>query len=640
MEPVNIRILGSARGSFPHVPAAPTNLPPLDAKFIGRVTDLAAIADALHRVPVTVVSGLAGVGKTTLALKAAGKFDGTRLFVDLEVAAPLPLLLTGLGMAQGDIPTDQAAAEVLYRSLLAAQHEPVLLLLDNVSSTAQVRPLLPGSGKHRVLITSRHTLADMNARLIELAVLSTDDSTALIKTAVRVRRPDDSREPTTELVELAGRLPLALSIVAAVLADDTTLSIDELTALLRPPTDRLDELDGVRRAFALSYARLTTAEQRLFRLFSVAPVAEVPIEHVCALLNVKPRSAQKLLTSLRRAHLLEHGRVRGRFRMHDLLRLYSTEQADLERGDAWDRLVEHLVERSDEASDQLDRKALEWLNFEWPLLVNVVELSSELGRHDQVAPLVRCISQFTRFLDSRREWLRLLEFGLASARELGDRWLEGMLQGQIGTVHLMRQNVVAAELRYTAAMEIFRELGDEQAQLTTTYNLATLTWQAGNPTAAKKAFNRLLKARTATDAEDSAAQALFSLGCIAHEQGDLDEAYEHMTTAWPMFDASGDQHSVAMVLNQMGLVLKDSGRYEVALSVLQKAKKYSQESGDVGLEARTTANAALVHGLSEDLDNAVATFRQAGELFAQAEDEDEVGNVARIVADLEQIQVR
>lgn len=640
MEPVNIRIAGSVQGSLPQVPAVVTNLPSLDAEFTGRATDLAALSDSLRDAPITVVSGLAGVGKTTLALKAATKFHGRTLFVDLDETAGMPLLLAGLGVAQEAIPTDQGAAEVLYRSLLAEQPEPMLLLLDNASSAAQVRPLRPGPGHHRVLVTSRHTLADLNARLIELDVLTTDDSIALITAAVRVRRPDDSRKPTAELVELAGRLPLALSIVAAVLADDVTLSIVELTALLRPPAERLDELDGLRRAFDLSYARLTAAEQRLFRLLSVIPVAEFAVEHVCGMLDVKTRGAQKLLTSLRRAHLLEHGRTRGRFRMHDLLRLYSAEQADPDRGIAWDRLVEHLTVLTDEASDQLDRKALEWLDLEWPLLTNVVERGFELDRHRHVAELVRCVSPFTLFRSSWREWPRLLELGIASAQQVGDRWLEGMLQGQLGTIHLLQGDLAEADPRYAAAMEISQELGDKASQLGTSFNLATLVWQNGDPATAKYVFEGILKMCTAAHAEHDSARALFSLGCIAHDQGDLDEAYERLTTARSMFEEIGDRHSVAMVLTQTGLVLKDDSRCEEALSVLQQARKGAEEAGDVLLEAKATANAALVHGLTDDLENALAAFRRARKLFSRVGDEDNAGKIAGIIAELEQIQLR
>ena len=122
-------------------------------------------------------------------------------------------------------------------------------MIDNASSEAQVRPLLPGPGPHRVVVTSRHTLAGLGARLLEVGALDDDAAVALLDAAVRAARPNDDRvsadrQGAARLARICGELPLALQITAALLADDPTRTVSELA----------DELaDEVRRLEALQY---------------------------------------------------------------------------------------------------------------------------------------------------------------------------------------------------------------------------------------------------------------------------------------------------------------------------------------------------------------------------------------------------
>src|SRR6185437_2467151 len=169
----------SAVGQAAAAPVALNQLPPLAARFTGRETELAQVAGLLNpaagtgAVVVSAVAGLAGVGKTTLAVHAAhaarasGWFGGGVLFVDLHGYDPRPVqpgqaldaLLRALGVPGEPIPEGSEERAALYRSALDQVPGPVLVIIDNASAEAQVRPLLPGSGPHRVIITSRHTLA-------------------------------------------------------------------------------------------------------------------------------------------------------------------------------------------------------------------------------------------------------------------------------------------------------------------------------------------------------------------------------------------------------------------------------------------------------------------------------------------------
>ena len=151
----------------------------------------------------------------------------------MEPAQALDALLRALGVASERIPPGLEERAGLYRSALARIPEPVLVIVDNASSEAQVGPLLPGNGPHKVLVTSRHTLAGLSARLVDVTILDKEAAAALLDGTLRAARPEDdriSRDPqaTTRLMAVCSGLPLALQIVAALLKADSVLGAGDL----------------------------------------------------------------------------------------------------------------------------------------------------------------------------------------------------------------------------------------------------------------------------------------------------------------------------------------------------------------------------------------------------------------------------
>ena len=355
--------------AHPAVPMALAQLPAATAAFTGRDDELVVLARLLDPaieggpVVVSAVAGLAGVGKTTLAVQAGhaarhrGWFGGGVLFIDLhgydeapvEPAQALDALLWALGVPAERIPPTVDERAGLYRSMLAQISEPVLVIADNASTEAQVKPLLPGAGPHKVVVTSRHTLAGLGTRLVDITVLDNAASVDLLDGALRAARPHDDRilgkpQDAARLAGLCGGLPLALQIVAAQLKADPALSAAELAEELAVESMRLEQLaydDGsgsgapsVAAAFELSHRKLDEVSARLFRLLPLNPNPEVSTEAAAVLADLHIRQVRRVLATLARAHLVEIipssvSRPEMReWRMHDLLRLYAKQLSD------------------------------------------------------------------------------------------------------------------------------------------------------------------------------------------------------------------------------------------------------------------------------------------------------------------------
>lgn len=362
---------------------AATTVLPLDAMvadaepFVGRESELARVADVLSgdgdgpSGSIVVVSGPPGVGKTALVRQAAttaavaGRFDRV-LFVDLrgyaddandrvQPALVLSKLLILLGIEDAEIAADPAEQGIQYQQRLdelAAEGKPVLLWLDNVSDRSQFDPLRPASAIHRVAVTTRETFGHIpKPQVVDVDVMGSDEAVELLISGVHVRNPDDGRldqdpEATRRLAELCDHLPLALQIVAALLADEPDRPIVELVEELASEGDRLNSLDydtalSVRAAFALSYRRLPENLKRLFRLLSVVPGGDVGLVAAGWLISASHTAARPQLMALARSHLIQQ-HVRNRWSMHDLIRLYAAEMSSEHREDA-ERALKAIV---------------------------------------------------------------------------------------------------------------------------------------------------------------------------------------------------------------------------------------------------------------------------------------------------------
>jgi tetratricopeptide (TPR) repeat protein len=615
---------------------APVQLPSATAGFTGREDELAELAGLLDpdrtdkAVVVSAVAGLPGVGKTTLAVQAAydaltrGWFSGGTLFVNLHGYDELPVqpsqalegLLRALGVAAENIPLDFDQRTTVYRSVLAQHREPVLVIADNASSEAQVRPLLPGTGPHKLMVTSRHTLADLEARHVEVRVLDDETGLEMLATALHTARPIDNRivnEPNAarQLVRYCDGLPLAIQIVAALLKGDHALSLAELGDELAVESERIGQLrydDGagqdavsVAAAFELSYRRLEPTHARLFRLVSLNPGPDVSTAAAATLANLPVGKARRILGSLARAHLVEiSSESLARWRMHDLIRLYaqrlSDEQASVDcREEALDRLFAYYLDTADTADNHLQGtlapieqapfenrdEALLWFYKEHASLIDTVRLAGATGR-DQIA--CRLPIMLARYFSWHRlfdDWLEAARISLDASRRIGDKVRQGIALNNLGAVLRETRRVDDAITACQESVAIHRELGDKRGE----------------------------------------SDALNNLGAALHEARRFGEAITIHQSDLKICRELGDRHGEADALNSLGLTLAEERRHSEAVSAHEQAAHIYRETRDFQGEASAMNNLGVALSVTwtgrpraiETLTYALEMFRATGD---------------------------
>ena len=662
-------------------PVALAQLPPLVAGFTGRDDELAVMAELLNSagsagaVVISAVAGLAGVGKTTLAVHAGhaarrgGWFPGGVLFIDLhgydeirvDPAQALDALLRALGVPGEHIPPGVESRAGLYRSVLAQIREPVLVIADNASSEAQVRPLLPGLGPHRVVVTSRHTLAGLGARLLDVTVLGDTAATALLDAVLRIARPDDDRissDPVAaaRLAKVCSGLPLALQIVAALLKADPARTVADLADDLGVERVRLDRLrydDGsaagtpsVAAAFELSYRRLEKTSARMFRMLPVNPGPDLSTAATAALADLTVSQAREILAGLARSHLIEAAPgAAARWRMHDLLRLYaqrlSDENADADgREHARDRLLSYYLTSAEAADHWLqalpgsalpgsftDRSdALAWLDAQRPSLVAAAQMAADTGR-DQVAlelPIV--LTEYFQWRRRLDDWLSTLTISLNAARNMGDRANEGKTFSILGVALREVRRFEEAITACQDAAAIYRETGDRNGEGMALTNLGAALQGVWRFEEAITACQDAAAIYRETGDRNGEGMALTNLGAALRQVRRFEEAITAHQGGLAIYRETGDRHREGIALTSLGVALADVRRFEEAMAAHREGLAICRETGDRHGEGNALNNLGVALREVRRFEEAITAHQDAAAIYRDTGDRHGEGN--------------
>lgn len=487
--------------------------------FTGREAQLAAVLDAVAGNRVVAVDGMAGVGKTCLAVHAAHRlaadYPDAQLYVDLhgftEGREPLGAdpalrsLLTALDVPSERVPregVEQLAA--CWRSELARRR--AVVVLDNAADAEHVRPLLPGAGPSVVLITSRNRLVGLDeVPPVSLDVLSPEESAELLARASGESAGPDGRlarepEAAAEVLRLCGHLPLALRLAAARLRHRPGWTVGILVERMAQGTDEFDT------AFAMSVRQLDRAEARMFRLLGLLPGSSFDEYLAAALADVSPGSARAMLEDLLDAHLVEQPTA-GRYRLHDLVhqharRASAAQDSPTERERALGRLLDYYVHaaaaadaampflvhgrtvssgRPPAALPQFTDKntAFAWYATEYENLIAAFEAALATGADVHACELPRFMRAYFARRCGTTHLNVLFERSLTAAQRLGDPLQLAEAHSDLGFARYNAGRLAEADAAYEEAASLVSEAGDTGLRAELTMRRGYLKWDEG-----------------------------------------------------------------------------------------------------------------------------------------------------------------
>ncbi|WP_406155075.1 tetratricopeptide repeat protein [Streptomyces sp. NBC_00882] len=607
-------------------PRPPRNDLPRDVPdFTGREAQLTAVLDGLGGSRVIAVDGMAGVGKTCLAVHAAHRltadYPDAQLYLDLhgftEGRKPLDpdralrTLLAALDVPSEKVPQDGGVEELAacWRSELA--HRRAVVVLDNAADAEQVRPLLPGAGSSVALITSRNRLLGLDeVPPVSLDVLTDLESAELLARASgeadgREGRLARDPESTAEVLRLCGRLPLALRLAAARLRHRPGWTVGILVERMAEGASEFDT------AFAMSVRQLDRAKARLFRLLGLLPGSSFDEHVAAALADVPLRSAREMLEDLLDAHLVQQPAA-GRYRLHDLVHQHARhatmeQDSAAARDRALTRVLDYYVhaaaaadaampflslsreatvDRPPAEPPHFDDKiaALIWFGTEYLNLLAAFEAAEEAGADRHMCELPR----FMRAYFARRCGTTMLnglfERSLAAAQRLDDPLQLAEAHSDLGFARYNAGRMAEASAAYEAAAPLVSRAGDVLAEAELTMRRGYLAWDEGYVEEPLGLFRLAGKLYADADCPMGTAHATAYEAWALLQLGHREEAAQLARTALEAPPADGAWPPTLTALITLGVAIAHEDPDE-AVGHLHRALALAREDGHQHNEA-------------------------------------------------------
>ncbi|MDA3644037.1 tetratricopeptide repeat protein [Saccharopolyspora indica] len=645
------------------LPLVPGDFTGRDAEFDALTALLESTADRGDAVMMSVIGGQGGIGKTTLALRWAhqhlDRFPDGQLFVDfrgfdpkeepLTASSALHTLLAALGIEPPMIPSGTEAKSSLYRSLIAEKR--MLIVLDNARTADQVVPLLPGTPACAVLITSRDRLPRLTtrygARPLHLAALTDSAARELLTARLGAARLAAEPAAVDEILARCRGFPLALSVISGRGLTQPNFPLHSLAEQLRDSATRLGVLDAgdpqssLRAVLSWSYDALPPDAARAFGLLGIAPGPDISARAATSLLGVPDREAERALRTLERMSLLDE-HTSGRYRMHDLTRLYATEkareQAAEQRDTALLRVTSHYVHTA-RAGDRLlsphrpqidlvppppscqpvpptdEQAALAWFDAEHACLLAVQVAAAGLRWHDSVWNLAWVLDTFHLRRGHLHDRVAMWRAGLISSDHLDDIDARTRAHRLLGHSYARIGQHDEASDHLHRALGLAEDAANHHAQGLALRLLAQAwTHRGQHQPALEHALRALQLFRTAQDPVEEA-HALNAAAWYQALLGDYDEARTHCRTALALFRHHGLRGGQANALDSLGYIAHHTGDPHLAQDFYQQALQLFRELTDTYNEAEILEH--LGHPREElgQHDQARAAWQQALELY-------------------------
>ena len=594
----------------PRVPVC--QLPLALTDFTGRAADTASLTRLLTPVPgrigvpVAVLSGPPGVGKTALALQVAHlirhEFPDGQLHVELAGASTLPRdpadilgeLLRALGLHGLAIPSPVAERAGLFRSHLAGRR--ILVMADDARSADQVRPLLPGTAGCAVLVTSRSRLGGLaGAHLHHLDPLPHPDAVEMLGRIVGPQRVAAEAEASDRLVTACGRLPLAVRIAGAKLATRPAWPVRQIVDAVADQRRRLDELaldDLAFRASVMpSYQALDAQARRAFRRLGLLWPADVAEWVVGALLG-GPDAADMVNQLVDKSLLMPVGTDatgEPRYRLHDLLRDYAVEQ--LEDG-----------EQARDREGALDRALTGWLEIAAAADQRLPRVPA-IPRPAAPSPMIVAPETVARLAADPVSWFTAERLNLmASVRQAcatGRYQLAARLAAHQAAFQFFQARLDDAEQLWHAVIAAAQSAGDDLAAAHAQLYLVQFMAERGQNAAALAVLRRCERVFEDRGEEETLALVLQWRAYCAEEQGQLPQAQQLVERGRELTRRVGDRHGELSCLRVLGQIMTRLGDHEAGLAAGERAVDLARELHEPYAEyetLHTLANASNIAG--------------------------------------------